>query len=406
VAKKRVHPETVQRLAQKLLAEKANPSFRTEFLKALFRRNGKTAKVTILWDLYNTFLPTQAELHRFFNMAKDKVREVDARLYQEIKDLRPSAGEYRIFADVIDGYVRQMIEKRILRDAGKEYVDYSKFSAKVPRDISEDDKRLPELSEKKLLRVDFTNEIFYAPFDQAALVKRLEEAYGQVAGDNVQHMAVREALQGRVRAYGERRDYQFYNQFAERLQPKEELRRKGFNQIFIDTANEQLKWSEKQVDCSLAVRAMELLYEENVSYIAINARDADLIPVFRQFAKRDQSYFLIHIKPVHLAKPEDRSRSVAWAYRNDPAFDSSRVINIEMADLAQTVLKRIQSMLLERAVYDHGDYEEELEANRPIYDVLEGLKREEYEIALKAEREAYEAHMWEMYNAFSQQGHE
>jgi uncharacterized LabA/DUF88 family protein len=406
MAKRQVHPDIVKRLAQKLLDENKNPSFKTKFVKECFRKNGKTAKVTILWDLYNSFLPTQAELHRFFNLAKDKVRDVDAKLYEKIKGLRPSAGEYCIFADVIDGHVREMIERRVLRDAGKEYVEYSEFAAKVPRDIAEDDKRLPELSEKKLLRVDYTNELFYAPFDQDALVKRLEAAYGQGAGENVQNMAVIEALQGRVRAYGERRDYQFYNQFAERLQPNEELRRRGFNQIFIDTNNNQLKWSEKQVDCGLAVRAMELLYEENITYIAINARDADLLPVFRQFGKRDQPYFLIHIKPVHKDTFEDRSRSVARAYRNDPSFDSSRVINIEMADLAQMVFKRIRSMLLDRALYDHGEYEEELEANRPIYDVLQGVEHDEYEIALKAEREAYEAHQWEMYNAISQQGNE
>jgi hypothetical protein len=84
------------------------------------------------------------------------------------------------------------------------------------------------------------------------------------------------------------------------------------------------------------------------------------------------------------------------------------VINIEMADLAKNVFKLISNILVERAAfssYSSGKYEKELEANRMIYDIIEGLGVEDYEQAVKAEQEAYETYVWELYNKIGHHEH-
>lgn len=402
MAKRHAPPELVKRLLEKDAAERKNPKFSTVFLKEQFKKHGKTASVRVLWDLYHSYLPAQAQLNQFFEIIKNKVRDVDAKLYEKIKGLRPSAGEYSIFADVIDTNVRRLIERRVFRDAGTGVEDYWKYRASIPRDLTPDDVRVGELSGRRTIKVEITNEVFYAPFDQDDIVKKLKEAYAGEIGNNIEVAAVHEALQGRVQVYQDKRDYKYYNKFAERLQTNKALRREGNNDVFVDWSSRQLRFKEKQVDVSLAVRAMELLYAENISYIAVVASDIDFLPVFRQFAHREQPYFLIHIRPVHSDKPD---RSVAYGYRHDPAFDRSRVINVEMADLANDVFKRISTMLTDRALGSFVEYEDEFEENWLIYEVFEKLGYDEYKRAERANQQAFEDHMWELYNEIGHHEH-
>ena len=376
---------------------KSPPSYPETFLRDLLSKNGKSLDVAVLWDLYHTFLPAQSQLLRFFEVIKNTAKEIDPGQYEKVKDLKPSAGEYCIFADMLDDYVQKSIARKLQAEVGPGFVDYWVLKQATPRDLAEGDKRIDVLAQNKPLKISSTNEIFYAPFDKDDLLKKLSYAYDLSASSNIRNMAVHDALNGRISLYGHRRDYEHYNRFAERLQPQAKYRTPGVNSVYVDPDSKKLSFDEKQVDVGLAVRAMELIYEENFSHIALVVSDTDFLPVFKQFSKRDRPYFLVHIQPIHDPKPQKRTRGVARGYKTDPLFDNNRVINVKMSELAYDVMQRISSELLNRAVLGSSALETELEVNRPIYDLFERLERDDYDQRMREEQEAYEAHMHALY---------